>query len=137
MAEAIDHTGALPRVMGASAIASLVTGAVFYVVVILLSRADDPIGLAYLIGFGMVAVFWIPAAIVGTLVTAIILTLIPTRPLLPVQLVAFGVIAMVGSLLGGSETVGEVLALTALGMIYGAASAITYQRSSKVKPTNG
>ena len=136
MADTIDHTGALPRIAKASAYASLITGALFYVFLIAMTRGSDPIGLAYLIGFGMVAVFWVPAAIVGMVVTGIIVSIFPSKPLLPIQIGAFGAIAALGSLIGGSETIGEVAALTAIGLVFGAASTIFYQRLSKAGSTH-
>jgi hypothetical protein len=119
--------------------ASLITGGVFYLFAISqYFLGNDPIGLSFLVGFAMVALFWIPVAALGTVLSTIVLMRVPSQSWLPVQLLTFGGIAGSCAILGGSlENRGEVLALPLLGLIFGAVSTYFLKRLSKMRPANG
>ena len=139
MVEAFS-TADVVKIAGRSSIyASLITGGVFYLFAISqYFLGNDPIGLGFLVGFAMVAMLWIPAALLGTLVSLFVFFAVQRKKWMITQLVAFGSIAAVGALLGGSlENPGEVSALIVLGLIFGAVSTYFLQRLSKAGSTHG
>ena len=127
------------KVAGRSSVyASLITGAVFYLFAISqYFLGNDPIGLSFLVGFAMVALFWIPAAVLGAIVSTVVVLSARRRLWWPIQLLSFGTLAGLGALFGGSlENPGEVPALVALGLIFGAASTYFLKRLSKAGPSH-
>ena len=139
MPEALSF-GDIAKVAGRSSVyASLITGGVFYLVAISqYFLGNDPIGLGFLVGFAMVALFWIPVAVLGTILSTIVLLKVPRSRWMPVQLLTFGGIAGGCAILGGSPgNSGEVLAIAVLGLIFGAVSTHFLKRLTKTRPVHG